>query len=235
MIPARQVMPRTETHVLKRVVDREWSLDLGTLAAGAGAPRAIEIGTVLGRRTIGAASSAAKTGGNTGNGTFVLDEATPVLAGAKPGIYTLRCIAAAPNSGTFRLEDPDGKVLGDVTIPAGAGNSVTVSEQIKGVLTDGTTDFAAGDGFDITVAAGSGKLVAVSATALDGSAAAVGVSLVDAEAPDGSDLVDAVIFTARGAIVSRDGLLWPSGATDGQKAAWTAQLAALGIVVRATT
>jgi hypothetical protein len=228
-------MPRTETHVLKRAVDREWSLDLGTLAAGAGAPRAIEIGTVLGRRTIGAATSATKTGGNTGTGTFVLDEATPVLAGAKPGTYTLRCITAVANGGVFRLEDPDGKVLGDVTIPPGSGNSVTVSEQIKGVITDGGTDFLVGDGFDITVAAGSSKMVAVSAAALDGSAVAAGISLVEAAAADGIDAEDVVIFVARGAVVSRDGLIWPAGATDGQKAAWTAQLLALGIVVRATT
>jgi hypothetical protein len=118
------------------------------------------------------AASATKAGGNTGNGTFVLDASTPVLAGAKSGVYTLRCVTAVTNGGVFRLEDPDGIVLGDVTIPPGAGNSVTVNEQIKGVITDGSTDFAVGDGFDITVTM---RTVAIPAAQFMGPADAGGV------------------------------------------------------------
>ncbi len=81
---------------------------------------------VLGTIVSGTVASAAKSGGNTGNGTFTLDGTTPLLLNAKLGVYTLRCIAAVTNGGTFRLEDPDGMVLGDFVIPAGAGNSITL-------------------------------------------------------------------------------------------------------------
>jgi hypothetical protein len=132
-------------------------------------------GTVLGRKSIGSASSATKSGGNTGNGTFVLDVTTPVLPGSKAGIYTLRCITIETHGGTFRLTDPEGFLLGDFKIPAGAGNSITVANDIKGVISDGGTDFAAGDGFDITVAADAGKYVKAVAAAADGSAKPVAI------------------------------------------------------------
>lgn len=135
-------------------------------------------GTVMGQISIGAAVSAAKAGGNTGTGTFVLDVATPVLANATTGIYTLRNIAVAANGGTFRLTDPRGVVLGDFVIAGGAGGTVLVNDRIKGLLTDGGVDFILGDGFDITIAAGSGKIIESVATAVDGSAVPVGI-LVD--------------------------------------------------------
>lgn len=113
---------------------------------------ALAAASVLGLVTLGASAAAAKAGGNTGTGTFVLDATTPLQARAKVGTYALRCIAAAANGGTFRIEDPDGIVLGDVAIAGGAGGTVVVNEHIKGVLTDGATDFIVGDGFDVTVA-----------------------------------------------------------------------------------
>lgn len=97
------------------------------------------------------AASAAKAGGNTGTGTLTLDATTPVLPGAKPGVYTVRAIAAASNSGTFRVEDPDGNVIGDVAVGA------TFSDDVKFVIADGGTDFIVGDGFDITVTAQEGR------------------------------------------------------------------------------
>lgn len=151
-------------------------------------------GTVVGKITIGAASSAVKGGGNTGNGTFVLDVTTPVLANAIPGVYTLRNILAAANAGTFRLEDPKGNVLGDFLITGGAGGTVLVNDQIKGVITDGGTDFILGDGFDITIAAGSGKVVIAVATALDGSNIPYGILVDDANATAG-DVSGAVYQT----------------------------------------
>jgi hypothetical protein len=139
-------------------------------------------GTVLGKVMIGAASSAVKSGGNTGNGTFGLDATTPILSFAEVGVYTLRCIVAAANSGTFRLTSPAGRVLGDYTIAGGAGGTVTVANQIKGVITDAATDFVVGDGFDITVAAGSGAYKKAIAAALDGSATPVAILTDDADA-----------------------------------------------------
>jgi hypothetical protein len=127
-------------------------------------------GTVLGQIALGAAGVAAKAGGNTGNGTFALDGSTPIKPGAKAGVYTLRILTAAANGGVARLMDPDGFSLGDYAITGGAGGAVTIDNDIKGVLSDGATDFVVGDGFDITVAAGSGKWRKATAAAVDGSA-----------------------------------------------------------------
>lgn len=202
-----------------------------TLLAGSGSARAIAAFAVLGTITLGTPTSAAKGGGNTGNGTFVLDVSTPLLANAIAGVYTLRNITAATNSGTFRLTDPKGVVLGDFTITGGAGGTVTVNDRIKGVITDGGTDFVAGDGFDITVPAGSGKVVQLNTAAFDGSQNASDIALFAASAADGTDgLIDTL---ARGpAIVRSDMLVWPGGISGAAQTAALAQLLALGIVAR---
>jgi hypothetical protein len=128
-----------------------------TLAAGAVYPR----GAVLGKRSLGAANAGFV---GTGNGALTLDATTPLLAGAKAGAYTITCITAASNSGTFRVEDPNGVVLGDVAVGA------TFADQIKFVIADGATDFIVGDKFTVTVAAGTGQYLTSVAAAVDGSA-----------------------------------------------------------------
>ncbi|HXS98625.1 MAG TPA: head decoration protein [Candidatus Limnocylindrales bacterium] len=128
-------------------------------------------GAVLGQITLGAAVSAAKAGGNTGNGTLVLDAVTPILANAYlsgPGVYTVRCINAGANTAIFDVVDPRGITLGQVTYN-GAGASATFADRLKFAVTDGGVDFVVGDGFDITIAAGSGKYVLSLAAAVDGS------------------------------------------------------------------
>lgn len=135
-----------------------------TLASGQSLAR----GTVLGQITLGAASSAAKVGGNTGNGTLVLDATTPILAFAIAGVYTVRAIQVGTNLAVFAVVDPRGVALGNVVI-SGSGSSATFANRIKFAITDGATDFALGDGFDITIAAGNGKYVQSLAAALDGS------------------------------------------------------------------
>lgn len=187
----------------------------------------IYAGTVLGKVTLGAATSAAKSGGNTGNGTLTLDVTTPILAGCKAGVYQARCIAAASNNGTFIVYDPDGFSLGQIIMAAGAG---AFANDIKFALADGSTDFAVGDGFDITVAAGSGKYKAFDPTALDGTqnAAAILFATTDASAADKKNTA-----IVRSAEVNKSELLWGAGVTttDQKNAAYT-QLAALGIIGR---
>jgi hypothetical protein len=188
-------------------------------------------GTVMGKKTTGGATSAAKAGGNTGNGTFVLDATAPVQAGAKAGIYTLRIITAVANGGVARLTDPDGFVLGDYTIPPGAGNSVTITNDIKGVLTDGATDFIVGDGFDITVAAGSTKWVPSPDTAVTGAqtGAALPLYTVDATSAD----VKVAALTSGPSQVNQHMLRYHTSVNDDtKKAAKWAQLQAAGIKVR---
>jgi len=188
-------------------------------------------GTVCGKRTTGGATSATKGGGNTGNGTFVLDATTPVRAGAKPGVYTLRIITAVANGGVSRLTDPDGFVLGDYTIPPGAGNSVTVDNDIKGVLTDGATDFIVGDGFDVTVAAGSTKWAPSPDTGVTGAetGAALPIYTVDATSAD----VKVAALTSGPSQVNQHMLRYHTSVNDDtKKSAKWAQLARAGIKVR---
>lgn len=163
-------------------------------------------GAVLGKITGGAASSAAKAGGNTGNGTLTMDVATPVLAGAKIGVYTVRFTAAATNNGTFRVTDPDGFPIGDVIMAAGAG---AFANDVKFAIADGATDFIVGDGFDITVAAGSGKYKLAVAAAVDGSAVPAVILAEDTDASAGDK--DTVAYFS--AVVDENALTYGAGHT----------------------
>lgn len=159
----------------------------GTLKSGDGARLR---GTLLGQITAGAATSAAKSGGNTGNGTCTVDATTPTLVNVIPGVYQVRFKVAATNNGTFEVTDPRGASLGVAVMAAGAA---TFSNRIKFAIADGATDFAVGDGFDITVAAGSGKLVKAVKTAGDGSAVPFGILVDDADSTSGDVVCGAYV------------------------------------------
>ena len=192
--------------------------DRATLSGGV----FIQAGTVLGRKLGGTAAFTAKAG-NTGNGAFTLDATSPVQGNAQPGTYAVRCTTAATNSGTFRVFDPKGDVLGDVVV------GQTFSDHIKFAIADGATDFAVGDEFDVSVSALSKVFVPLSLTATDGSQVAAGISFAN---------VDVTLADAPNTVVTRDcevnasELFWPTGATTAQIATGLAQLAGLGIVPR---
>jgi hypothetical protein len=103
----------------------------------------IVAGQVLAKRPGGTAAATAKPG-NTGNGTFTLDATTPVLVNAQLGSYVARCTAAATNSGTFRVFDPTGDVIGDVVV------GTTFNDQIKFLISDGTTDLSSAPNSTLT-------------------------------------------------------------------------------------
>ncbi|MGE8942693.1 head decoration protein [Leptospira interrogans] len=227
-IGATYTFPPLAHEWLKHELDFEFTRKAITLASGAGNLRT---GTVLGRIVSGTASSAAKAGGNTGTGTFVLDETTPVVAGAVSGVYQLRCIAAASNSGTFRLFHPNGSVLGDFTITGGAGGTVTVNKHIKGVLTDADPDFAVGDGFDVVVTVGEGKYVKYNPTLTNGAGIAAAILLNAADATSADVRVAGVVGKA---VINPLSLIWDASVdSSAKKAAALADLANLGISTRA--
>lgn len=120
--------------------------------AQSGAERTVEAGRLLGRVRGAVAAPvafAAATDGrnNTGNGTFA---ATPTAgAGCKEGTYKLVILEPGTNLGTFVLIDPDGIIVG-----AGVVASAYAGPHLAFTLQDGSTDFVAGDGFNIVVAAG---------------------------------------------------------------------------------
>ncbi|MBR1198834.1 head decoration protein [Bradyrhizobium sp. AUGA SZCCT0158] len=163
-------------------------------------------GTVLGKIGVGGATSAAKPGGNTGTGTLTMDATTPVRPGAKVGVYTVRFTAAAANNGTFRVEDPDGNMIGEVVMAGGAG---AFDDDIKFAVADGGTDFIVGDGFDVTVAAGSAKYKMAIAAAVDGSAVPSVILAEDCDA-SGGDKVTVAYFAAT---VDENALTYGAGHT----------------------
>lgn len=129
------------------------SREVVTVLAGSGADRALKAGTVIGKRTKTGAVGAA-VAGNTGNGVL---GAVTLGQKAIPGIYNLRAIEAATNAGQFELSDPQGDVVGLVTVAV-----AFVSEHMSFTLADGATDFAVDDKFTITVGGSAdGKVIAL--------------------------------------------------------------------------
>jgi len=208
--------------VLKYEADALYCREEITVLAGSGAERVLTAGMVLGKITKGAATGAA-VAGNTGDGTIT---ANPTVgAAAKPGVYQVVCIEPAVNGGKFTVEDPDGILIGVATV------GVQFSTHLTFTITDGATDFAAGDAFTITVAAGSGKVTQIDFSAADGTDKAAGLLYADVTAPDGVDAKGTAVVRGP-AVVSENGVIWPAGATAQQKATALAELKALGIVAR---
>lgn len=150
-----------------------------TLMVSAGA---LARGSVLGKIKLGAATKAAAgegaDGANTGGGTLTLDATTPILAGAKPGVYSVKVIrAAVAGVGTTpavpaqlaiaQLADPAGNILAVFEVLGSGGT--TVANQVKFVMAESGTAFVVGDGFAITIATGSGQAKIVNSANLDGS------------------------------------------------------------------
>lgn len=203
--------------ILRFEADKMYSRKQVTFATDAGAA-ALPVGTVVGRIAEGAATGAA-VAGNTGNGTIT---ASPTVgAAAKSGVYRITCIAAGTDTGTFLVEDPDGITIGDAVVGTPFTTHLTFT------IADGATDFAVGDAFTITVAAGSGKYRPIDFASTAGAEVAAGV-LVDPITLSATVDTEGVIIN-RMAKVVRANLVWPAGATTNQKNAAIAQLEALGI------
>lgn len=197
-----------------------------TIVSGAGK---LSAGTVLGKITTGGALSAvaAALAGNTGNGVLTL--ANPaVAAGAAPGVYQVRFVEPAANAGAFLVEAPDGTIVGDGTV------GVAFDGAVKFTIADGATDFAAGDGFSVTVteaaATGAGKYTPATMAAVDGSQVAVAVlyAAVDATSAD-----QPAVAHARDCEVKIGSLVFAADVDqDAERNAKIAQLAAVGIIAR---
>lgn len=117
----------------------------------------VTAGTLVGVPVAGAVGTPA-AGTNTGNGTIT----GTITKGAKvqAGIYTLTCIATATNAGLFSVLAPDGIIVGYAKVAV-----AFTSDHLSGLtVADGSTDYALGDTFTITVAAGDGKLIAYNQT-----------------------------------------------------------------------
>ncbi|MDH5511090.1 MAG: head decoration protein [Nitrospinota bacterium] len=142
-----------------------------TIASGEGA---LIRGQLLGKVSLAAGAPVADAG-NTGDGTVTgvtLDAVT------REGTYVIECIAAAANSGTFKVVDPEGYAI---DAQAEVGTPFT-SGHLNFTINDGATDFIVGDKFTIAVGAGSGKYRAYSAGNVDGSRHPVAILAADTDA-----------------------------------------------------
>lgn len=199
--------------IVRQELDRTFSRENVTFASGA----AIPLCAVVGRVTKGELVAAADQG-NTGNG-----EITGLALGAlaEVGVYHLECAAAVAGSGLFHVTTPSGLRLEDLIVGA-----PYVSPHLALTLGDGAADFVVGDGFTITVPAGSGKCKILAPAAVDGTQVAAGISVA---------AYNALTTDVRGVIVSRDAVVlgdllsWPAGISPAQKSKALAELAARGI------
>jgi len=197
------------------------SRGVGTILSGAGV---VLTGAVVGKITVAGVTSAAFAG-NTGDGAM---GAITGGAGRKVGVYKLVIIEPAANAGKFSVEDPDGITIGTGTVAVAfsAGG-------LAFTLADGAADFIAGDGFNLTVAAGSLKYVPYDPDGTDGRqiAAAIlwgtGGDSVDATSADKS-----ATLIVRDAEVNTSELVWGAGVDAGEQATGLSHLTALGIVAR---
>jgi hypothetical protein len=194
---------------------------LGTGEGGVGT-YTVDTSQTVSSTTITATSASVAAGGsNTGTGAM---GAITVSNSAKPGDYVLKITKAATGAGDFQVTDPDGVIVGVGTVAvafSGGGLSFT--------LADGDPDFAVGDTFTITIAAGSGHYAMHDTSATDGSEVAAGILF---DAVDASDAALPGVGIVRNAEVNGDEITWKTGISDGDKAAGIVALAANGIIVR---
>jgi len=205
--------------ILKAELNNNLSREVVTVKLAEDLP----IGQVLGKIKLGTCpATGTAISGNTGAGTC-----TSVTAGAKAklGTYTIKCISAVSGAGLFTVEDPDGYAL-----PEAVAGVAYVNDQINFILNDGSPDFAVGDTFTVAIAAGSGEVVGIDPTAVDGSQDAYGILTADCDATTAA--TEAVVIV-RSAQVVEANLVWlnssPEMTTD-QIAAAMAQLKTMGIV-----
>jgi hypothetical protein len=145
-------------------------------------------GTLLARQLAATAITPSAVTG-TGNGTVT---AASVIAGGevpKVGNWTLKCVVAVTNGGTFSLTDPDGLIRGTVTLTAGAGGATAFKEAGIGfTINDGSTDFVVGDSFTLPIVTGSNKLVPFALAGAGGAQRPVAVLTYDVTAAGAGDI-----------------------------------------------
>jgi len=152
----------------------------------------------------------------------IADGATDFVAG---DTFTIAVSAAvAADGGEFAVTAPDGAAVGTATVGV-----AFESNHLGFTITDGDIDFAVGDAFTITVAAGSGQYAAFDPAAVDGTAVAAGILWA---AVDATDAARPGVAIVRDAEINGEEIGWPEGISAGDKAAAIADLASLGIIVR---
>jgi len=194
---------------------------LGTGTGGTGTYTVDTSQTASSTTITATAAYATAFASSTGNGTM---GAITVSAGAKLGNYQLVIVEPGTNVGTFIVTDPDGIFVGRGIVAAAfsAGG-------LAFTLADGSTDFVAGDGFTITVAAGDGLYVPYDDGNLDGSGTATAIALEAVDATS-ANTTCAVLF--RNAEYKTDILQWAAANDSTSKASAAVALATKNLIAR---
>jgi len=209
--------------ILKWEGSNLYSREKVTIQSGQNLP----LGAVIGKVTKSIPTAGTLESGSNG-------ECTGVAGGAKTqfGTYKATCITAnaVDTDGVWRIEAPDGAVLGDLTVTMGTGGTGSFTDpQINLTISYADGYNTIGDYFAIEVTQGSEKAAAIDFAAVDGSQNACGFVIAAYDASGGD--VEGVAIV-RDAIIDPDNLVWPDGATADQKAAALAELKAAGIITR---
>ena len=137
------------------------------ILAIAGADTILE-GTILARKTLEDAVTGSVVTG-TGDGVLTLTTVAEGPIVPLEGVYTLTNTETVVNGGIWKLVDPNGAlVASDLQMTVGAGGTTAFETAgLKFSITDGATDFIAGDFFTMTTVA-NGKMVPFSPTGAGG-------------------------------------------------------------------
>lgn len=196
------------------------NIDTGTIALGGeefrdefltfAAADTFVKGTILARREVALSVTASAVTG-TGNGTVTL--ATVVEGPVVPlvGAYVLTVVTAVANGGVWKLVDPNGALITDGLVMTVGAGAATVFEAggLRFTITDGSTDFAAGDTATLTVAA-DGKLVPFNPAGAGGEQIPVAVLTYDVTKASGGDVAIRALVAGR---VNKTRLVIDAGGT----------------------
>jgi len=170
------------------------------------------------------ATAAANAGNAAGSGVLTLADPA-VSARVKDGVYNVTCIEPVSGGAKFEVTDPSGRQVGIAT------EGVAFDGEIKFTISD-ASDFAAGNGFTVTVEADAEDYqhVAFDPDNNDGSEVPVGMSIYPVATGSGETKAASVI--SRLATLNGNNIAWPDGITDAQKADAVQALAERNIIVR---
>lgn len=180
---------------------------------------------LLARLAVAASVVVTQSFAGTGNGVLTIADPA-VNSKVKDGDYTVVCIEPAADGGTFDVRDPSGKSIGSAVV------GVAFNKEVKFTIADGSTDFAAGDTFTLSVAADAGdyQYVAYDPAGTDGSEVPVAYSPYP--------VITAADATKAAAVLNRlcelngNCIAWPDGISAAQKANAIQALAERNIIVR---
>lgn len=204
--------PRTADFI---AAEAEGTLSRAVVTVASG--QDLKAGAVMGR--VLAATDAADAG-NTGDGTLAVGN---IGSKAVEGGYSLVCVAAATDGGTFNFYAPDGTLIRQVTVDGTAHDN----DHIVVTLTDGAADFAVGDEFTIDLDAGEYEQVDPAGT--DGSQIADAIAYEAVDATGGAASVTAIV---RHAEVVKSQLVFADAVTTAEQDTAIAELARKNIIAR---